>query len=84
MTMTGWVPCSSTRRRTTHDQFLQRRGRAGRDPAMRPWTAVVLSGWGRDRRAWQLYEDLFDPGLTGPGPCRWETAMSFACRPSTR
>ena len=48
-----------------HDaaQFLQRRGRAGRDPAMRPWTAVVLSGWGRDRRAWQLYEDLFDPEL---------------------
>jgi hypothetical protein len=50
-----------------HDaaQFLQRRGRAGRDPAMRPWTVVVLSGWGRDRRAWQLYEDLFDPELYG-------------------
>ena len=50
-----------------HDaaQFLQRRGRAGRDPAMRPWTVVVLSGWGRDRRAWQLYEDLFDPELLG-------------------
>jgi hypothetical protein len=50
-----------------HDaaQFLQRRGRAGRDPAMRPWTVVVLSGWGRDRRAWQLYEDLFDPELHG-------------------
>ena len=48
-----------------HDaaQFLQRRGRAGRDPNMRPWTVVVLSGWGRDRRAWQLYEDLFDPEL---------------------
>jgi hypothetical protein len=48
-----------------HDaaQFLQRRGRAGRDPRMRPWTVVVLSGWGRDRRAWQLYEDLFDPEL---------------------
>ena len=48
-----------------HDaaQFLQRRGRAGRDPVMRPWTVVVLSGWGRDRRAWQLYEDLFDPEL---------------------
>jgi hypothetical protein len=48
-----------------HDaaQFLQRRGRAGRDPTMRPWTVVVLSGWGRDRRAWQLYEDLFDPEL---------------------
>jgi len=48
-----------------HDaaQFLQRRGRAGRDPVMRPWTVVVLSGWGRDRRAWQLYEELFDPEL---------------------
>jgi hypothetical protein len=48
-----------------HDpaQFLQRRGRAGRDPRMRPWTVVILSGWGRDRRAWQLYEDLFDPEL---------------------
>jgi len=51
--------------KTPHDaaQFLQRRGRAGRDPSMRPWTVVVLSGWGRDRRAWQLYEDLFDPEL---------------------
>jgi hypothetical protein len=48
-----------------HDaaQFLQRRGRAGRDPIMRPWTVVVLSGWGRDRRSWQLHEDLFDPEL---------------------
>jgi len=51
--------------KSPHDaaQFLQRRGRAGRDPSMRPWTIVVLSGWGRDRRAWQLYEDLFDPEL---------------------
>ena len=48
-----------------HDaaQFLQRRGRAGRDALMRPWTIAVLSGWGRDRRAWQLYEDLLDPEL---------------------
>jgi hypothetical protein len=48
-----------------HDaaQFLQRRGRAGRDALMRPWTVAVLSGWGRDRRAWQLYEDLLDPEL---------------------
>lgn len=48
-----------------HDpaQFLQRRGRAGRNPRMRPWTVVVLSNWGRDRRAWQLYENLFDPEL---------------------
>ena len=42
-------------------QFLQRRGRAGRDPAMRPWTAVVLSDYGRDRLAFQAYESLFDP-----------------------
>lgn len=42
-------------------QFLQRRGRAGRDPAMRPWTTVVLSDYGRDRLAFQAYEALFDP-----------------------
>lgn len=44
-------------------QFLQRRGRAGRDPAMRPWTVVVLSDYGRDRLAFQSYEALFDPIL---------------------
>lgn len=42
-------------------QFLQRRGRAGRDPRMRPWTLVVLSDYGRDRLAFQAYETLFDP-----------------------
>lgn len=42
-------------------QFLQRRGRAGRDLSMRPWTAVVLSDYGRDRLAFQAYEELFDP-----------------------
>jgi hypothetical protein len=42
-------------------QFLQRRGRAGRDPKMRPWTTVVLSDYGRDRLAFQAYETLFDP-----------------------
>jgi hypothetical protein len=42
-------------------QFLQRRGRAGRDPGMRPWTTVVLSDYGRDRLAFQAYEQLFDP-----------------------
>ena len=42
-------------------QFLQRRGRAGRDPAMRPWTIVVLSDYGRDRLAFQSYEGLFTP-----------------------
>ena len=42
-------------------QFLQRRGRAGRKPTMRPWTTVVLSDYGRDRLAFQAYEALFDP-----------------------
>ena len=42
-------------------QFLQRRGRAGRNPAMRPWTVVVLSDYGRDRLAFQSYETLFAP-----------------------
>ncbi|WP_082570043.1 protein DpdJ [Mycobacterium sp. Root135] len=42
-------------------QFIQRRGRAGRNPAMRPWTVVVLSDFGRDRLAFQSYEALFDP-----------------------
>jgi hypothetical protein len=41
--------------------FIQRRGRAGRDPTMRPWTVVVLSDFGRDRLAFQSYETLFDP-----------------------
>lgn len=42
-------------------QFIQRRGRAGRNPTMRPWTVVVLSDFGRDRLAFQSYETLFDP-----------------------
>lgn len=42
-------------------QFIQRRGRAGRNPAMRPWTVVVLSDFGRDRLAFQSYEALSDP-----------------------
>ena len=46
-----------------HDvaQFLQRKGRAGRDSATRPWTVVVLSDWGRDRDAWDAYDALFSP-----------------------
>jgi hypothetical protein len=44
-------------------QFLQRRGRAGRQPQMRPWTVVVLSDYGRDRLAYQGYDLLFDPEL---------------------
>ncbi|MYG80454.1 MAG: DEAD/DEAH box helicase [Gemmatimonadetes bacterium] len=42
-------------------QFLQRRGRAGRDPTMRPWTLVVLSDYGRDRLAFHAYDTLFAP-----------------------
>ncbi|UCZ61892.1 protein DpdJ [Mycolicibacterium phocaicum] len=46
-----------------HDvaQFLQRKGRAGRNVATRPWTVVVLSDWGRDRDAWDAYDALFSP-----------------------
>ena len=43
--------------------FLQRKGRAGRTRGMRPWTAVVLSDYGRDRSAYQSYDQLFDPEL---------------------
>ena len=43
--------------------FLQRKGRAGRSRGMRPWTAVVLSDYGRDRSAYQSYDLLFDPEL---------------------
>lgn len=42
-------------------QFIQRRGRAGRNPIMRPWTAVILSDYGRDRLAFQGYEALASP-----------------------
>ena len=43
--------------------FLQRKGRAGRDRRMRPWTVVVLSDYGRDRLAYQAYDQLFAPVL---------------------
>lgn len=43
--------------------FLQRKGRGGRTRGMRPWTAVVLSDYGRDRSAYQSYDLLFDPEL---------------------
>ena len=43
--------------------FVQRRGRAGRQREMRPWTAVVLSDYGQDRMAFQAWDDLFDPHL---------------------
>lgn len=44
-------------------QFLQRKGRAGRRRGMRPWMAIILSDYGRDRLAYQAYERLFDPVL---------------------
>jgi hypothetical protein len=47
--------------------FIQRRGRAGRLPHARPWAVVVLSDFGRDRRAYQAFEELFDPILR-PNP----------------
>lgn len=43
--------------------FIQRRGRAGRSPSMRPWTLVVLSDYGRDRIVYQGYEQLFYPDV---------------------
>lgn len=43
--------------------FIQRRGRAGRSPAMRPITIVVLSDYGRDRAAYQAYDELFEPEI---------------------
>lgn len=43
--------------------FLQRKGRGGRTRGMRPWTAVVLSDYGRDRATYQSYDLLFDPEL---------------------
>lgn len=43
--------------------FLQRKGRAGRRRDMRPWTVLVLSDFGRDRAAYQAYDQLFSPQL---------------------
>ena len=44
--------------------FLQRKGRAGRKREMRPWTLIILSDFGRDRLAFQAYDDLFNPILS--------------------
>jgi len=41
--------------------FLQRKGRAGRRRETRPWTLVSLSDFGRDRVAYQAYDQLFSP-----------------------
>jgi hypothetical protein len=46
--------------------FLQRRGRAGRRRITRPWTVVVLSDFGRDRQAYQAYEELLSPQVGRP------------------
>jgi len=43
--------------------FLQRKGRAGRRREMRPWTLVTLTDFGRDRLAYQSYEQIFSPVL---------------------
>lgn len=43
--------------------YLQRKGRAGRPRAMRPWTVVVLSDFGRDRVVYQHYEQLLSPEI---------------------
>ncbi|GAA2258161.1 hypothetical protein GCM10010402_11950 [Actinomadura luteofluorescens] len=43
--------------------FLQRKGRAGRTRAMRPYTIVVLSDYGRDRATYEAWDTLFDPVL---------------------
>jgi hypothetical protein len=45
--------------------YLQRKGRAGRTQRMRPWTVIVLSDFGRDRRTYENFEELFDPRLSG-------------------
>jgi hypothetical protein len=51
--------------KSPHDAaaFLQRKGRAGRQRGMRPWTVAVLSDFGRDRLTYQAYDRLFDPEL---------------------
>jgi len=41
--------------------FLQRKGRAGRERGMRPFMLTVLSDFGRDRIAYQHYEQFFSP-----------------------
>ena len=43
--------------------FVQRKGRAGRTEAMRPWIVTILSDYGRDRQTFQTYDRLFDPTL---------------------
>ena len=61
--------------------FLQRKGHAGRLRATRPWTIVVLSDYGRDRLAYQAYDQLFDPSWRSRRS-RSRTAPCCGCRPS--
>lgn len=60
-------------------QFLQRKGRAGRTRHVRPWTIMVLSDYGRDRLAYQAYEQFFYLNCRHVN-CRLPTATSVACR----
>ena len=43
--------------------FLQRKGRAGRKRTGRPYTAVILSDYGRDRATYEAWDSLFEPVL---------------------
>jgi hypothetical protein len=43
--------------------FIQRKGRAGRQRGMRPWTVVITSAYGRDRFVYEYPEQLFSPIL---------------------
>ncbi|MGE6384757.1 protein DpdJ [Pseudomonas sp. NPDC078416] len=47
--------------------YLQRKGRAGRARTMRPWMLVILSEFGRDRVAFQRYEELLSPEIKRQG-----------------
>jgi hypothetical protein len=45
-------------------RFVQRKGRAGRQIEMRPWTVMTVSEWGRDKLAWQMFDQTLDPQVT--------------------
>lgn len=47
----------------SNSSFVQRKGRAGRKRGMRPIMVTVLSDYGRDRLAFQAYEELFSPQI---------------------
>ena len=62
-------------------QFLQRRGRAGRPAAMRPWTVVVLSDYGRDRLAFQFLRGALRPRGSALPPAQFGIGSSSRCKP---